>query len=54
MRYHRPVAQAGLHASSPRLATGVRIIVTYKSVKALLEVLLAVTLLALILVGAAG
>jgi hypothetical protein len=47
------VAQASLYASSPRLATGIRIIVTYKSVKALLEVLLAIALPALILVGAA-
>ena len=53
MGYHRLVAQASLHASSPRLATGVRIIVTYKSAKALLEVLLAIALPASILVGAA-
>jgi uncharacterized membrane protein (DUF2068 family) len=53
MMYHRPVTQAGLHPSSPRLATGVKIIVAYKSVKALIEVLLAVALPALILAGAA-
>jgi len=42
-----------LHASSPRLATGIKIIVAYKSVKALFEILLAIALPALILVGAA-
>jgi uncharacterized membrane protein (DUF2068 family) len=52
MLYHRRVTQAGLQPSGPRLATGVKIIITYKSVKALLEVLLAAALPTLVLAGA--